>query len=124
MWMRQFQPQITDVAPVRLQQDCRNQRPPEVQTLITESEYFSKLQGMAWGDKRKEEGVEKRRRGEGVSPGLRLRIRPGETPSYSHMSTPTPQVRCPLQAASGNGGKFGSYHTKSQIGGARGFVWM
>lgn len=34
---------------------CRKQGPLEVQTLITELEYFSKLQGMAPGDKRKQE---------------------------------------------------------------------
>lgn len=87
---------------------CRKQGPLEVQTLITELEYFSKLQGMAPGDKRKQESAElggevgragppgRRRRGWGLGRGR---------PRASRKTTPPPtrKARRPLQAAPGEG---------------------
>ena len=55
---------------------CRKQGPLEVQTLITELKYFSKLQGMAPGEERKAGGERGagRRRGEPLRPGLQGRV--------------------------------------------------
>ena len=88
---------------------CRKQGPLEVQTLITELEYFSKLRGMAPGDKRKQRRARSGvgRWGEPVRPGRRRRgwgLGWGR-PRASRKSTPPPtrKARRPLQAAPGEG---------------------
>lgn len=79
--------------------------PLEVQTLITELEYFSKLQGIAPGDKRKEESAEQAGEGRraslpsaaeaGLSAGRRRPPTSGKSP---HLHPPR-KARRPLQAA-------------------------
>lgn len=86
---------------------CRKQGPLEVQTLITELKYFSKLQGMAPGEERKAGGERGagRRRGEPLHPGLQGRIwRLGRARPLASRKSPPPPTRKtgrPLQAAPG-----------------------
>ena len=104
---------------------CRKQGPLEVQTLITELRYFSKLQGMAPGEERKAGGEQGagRRRGEPLRPGLQGRVwrlgraRPRPLGRAPHPQPVRPGAPCRQRRVKARGRAAGSPWGRGGAGG-------